>query len=279
MTKSAQTESASSAGPTARGIALDGGAERPGDAARRMLRAVDRAVLSTAQRDLAAWPYGSLVLVAADHDATPLLFLSTLAEHTLNIAADPRVCLLYDRTGDLDDPLTGARVSLLGRAERSAEPRHRSRFVARHPGARLYQDFADFSVYRVRPERLHMVAGFGRIHWLGAADLLLPDVPAALADAEAAIVRHMNDEHAAAVQLYATVLLGLSDSDESGRGWMMTGVDPEGCDLRRGGEVARLDFDRPVGDAESARVELARLGVRARRLRGEAELAALAARP
>lgn len=244
-----------------------GGAERPGDAARRVLRAADRGVLSTAQRDLAAWPYGSLVLTALAHDATPLLFLSTLAEHTLNIAADPRVSLLFDRTGDLDDPLTGARVTVLGRARRSDDPDDRRRFVARHPSARLYMDFADFSVYRVVPERAHLVAGFGRIHWVAAAEVLLVPSSPPLAAAEERIVSHMNDDHAEAVTLYATVLLGRSESDESDRGWSMTGIDPEGCDLRRGGEVARLDFDHPVTDADSARVELSRLAARARRLR------------
>ena len=45
---------------------------------------------------------------------------------------------------------------------------------------------------------------------------------------------------------------------------LMTGVDPEGADLRRGGEVARLDFDRRATTAEAARVELVRLVKRAR---------------
>ena len=44
----------------------------------------------------------------------------------------------------------------------------------------------------------------------------------------------------------------------------MTGCDPEGCDLRRRGDVLRLDFDKPVRDAETARVELVRLVKRAR---------------
>ncbi|NBP73300.1 MAG: DUF2470 domain-containing protein [Alphaproteobacteria bacterium] len=68
------------------------------------------------------------------------------------------------------------------------------------------------------------------------------------------IVTHMNEDHADAVALYATVLLGLADGD-----WKMTGIDPEGCDLRHGGHVARVDFDKPAKDAESARASLVRL--------------------
>ena len=51
-----------------------------------------------------------------------------------------------------------------------------------------------------------------------------------------------------------------------GEGWMMTGIDPEGCDLRNGGTVARLGFDVPVGTAEEARVALVKLVGDARKI-------------
>jgi heme iron utilization protein len=106
----------------------------------------------------------------------------------------------------------------------------------------------------------HIVAGFGRIHWFDAAQLLDPAADAAaLAAAEAEIVEHMNADHADAVQLYATRLLG-----RAGDGWKLTGVDPEGADLRRAGEIARLPFTRRVTDAEGARAELVRLVKQAR---------------
>ena len=70
-------------------------------------------------------------------------------------------------------------------------------------------------------------------------------MPSALAAAEPEIVAHMNADHADAVQLYARRLLG-----RAGEGWRMTGIDPEGLDLRRqsetDGETARLDFAEPV---------------------------------
>ena len=124
----------------------------------------------------------------------------------------------------------------------------------------MYADFGDFAFWRVEVSRAHLVAGFGRIHWIDGRDLLLDMTGAeALAATERDIVAHMNDDHADAIQLYATRLLG-----RSGEGWRMTGLDPEGLDLRRAGEVARLPFDRRVTDAESARAELVRLAKRAR---------------
>ena len=233
----------------------------PGFTARRLMRAVDRAALATAHAVHDGWPYASLVLVAVDHDASPILLLSDLADHTRNIAAGSRVSLLFDGTGGGDDPLAGARVSVLGCAEKTGEPRHRWRFLARHPTADVYADFRDFNTYRVTVERAHLVAGFGRIHWLDAEAILYEDsAAAALAQAEPDIVAHMNEDHGDALALFATALSG----HRVGEGWAMTGIDPEGCDLRRGGEVARIDFENAAVDAESARRELVRLTRRAR---------------
>ena len=69
----------------------------------------------------------------------------------------------------------------------------------------------------------------------------------------------MNDDHADAVQLYAAKLIGLA-----GGGWTMTGIDPEGIDLRRGGQVARLAFDAPLQAAGEARKVLVALVGKAR---------------
>ncbi len=44
----------------------------------------------------------------------------------------------------------------------------------------------------------------------------------------------------------------------------MTGIDPEGVDLRAGARLARAAFDAPVRDPEAARTERVRLSERAR---------------
>lgn len=233
----------------------------PGETARGLVRAADRAALSTslARDGLAGWPYGSLVLVATDHDLSPLLLISDLADHTRNIAHDARVSLLFDGTAGAADPLTAARVSLLGRIARDDGPTNRARFLARHPSAETYAGFGDFHLHRIAIEAAHLVAGFGRIHWLSAAEIAPPAVPPALVAAEADIVEHMNRDHADALDAYARGLLG-----RAGTGWRMTGIDAEGCDLRRAGEVARVAFAEPVDGPDSARAALVRLAKQAR---------------
>jgi len=86
-----------------------------GAAARRLVRGRDHAALATT---LAGRPYVSLVASACAIDASPLLLLSDLAQHTRNLDADPLVSLLFEDTGGHPDPLAGPRLTLLGRAER-----------------------------------------------------------------------------------------------------------------------------------------------------------------
>ena len=86
----------------------------PENLSRDLIRSSDRAVLSTAMTG-DGWPYGSLVMTACDHAARPLLLISDLAEHTKNLGADTRASLLFDGTAGLDSPLTGARVTVMGR--------------------------------------------------------------------------------------------------------------------------------------------------------------------
>jgi len=213
--------------------------------------------------------YVSLVAVASDHDASPLLLLSDLAQHSRNIAADARVSLLFD--GDARaaaDPLAEPRLSLLGDATRSDDKRQLARFVARHPSAAAYAGFGDFHLYRVTIGRGHLVAGFGRISWIEPDELRFAGDTRALAEAEAGIIAHMNNDHADAIALYATRLLHLT-----GAGWRMIGIDPEGIDLRGDSDTARLDFADyallPLRDAGSARQALVALVAAARAAPGE----------
>ena len=103
----------------------------------------------------------------------------------------------------------------------------RRRFLARHPEAAFYADFPDFGFWRLRVEGAHYIGGFGRIFDLDPGDLLLPLADAeGLVEAEPGIVEHMNEDHADALELYATAL------GDAGPGpWRMAGIDPEGFDI------------------------------------------------
>jgi heme iron utilization protein len=231
--------------------------DSPAAIGRRLMRLESRAALATSLRGA---PYVSLVLVTADLDASPLLLLSDLAQHSRNIAFDPRVSLLLDGTRDHPDPLTGPRLTLIGQVEAVDDPRRLARFITHHPTSSVYSGFADFRLYRVTVERGHLVAGFGWIHRIEGRELLFDVDIGGLAAAEAGILEHMNGDQKEAIADYARRLLG-----RTGTGWQMAGIDPEGIDLRCDRETARLDFTAPVLTPAAARAALVELAENARK--------------
>ncbi len=211
----------------------------PPQLGRFLLRGCDRAVLATS---LDGAPYASLALLAVDLDASPLLLLSDLAQHTINLRRDPRAALLLDGTAGHEEPLAGPRLTVQGEARRTSDRRLLARFLARHPSAAQYAGFGDFGLWRVAVERGHLVAGFGRIAWIAASDLLLTGDFAGLVEAGPRLVAEAN-----AAGIF-------------GEGWQATGIDPEGIDLRRGADIARRPFATLAATPEAARAALAELG-------------------
>jgi putative heme iron utilization protein len=226
----------------------------PSRAARRLLSEARSGALASVLPSGA--PYASLVTVATMPDAAPILLLSKLARHTQNIQQDPRVSLLLEerRPGD---PLEGSRISISGTIAPTELPTAERRFLARHPSASAYSGFKDFGFWRIEMTGGHLVAGFGRIVDLRAGDLAIESD--ATQDLEEGAIRHMNDDHADAIELYATKLLG----EEAGP-WRIIGIDPEGCDLMREDTVRRLDFPQRVMTAAALRQTLADLARQAR---------------
>lgn len=227
--------------------------------ARTLMRRALKASLATLDRS-SGDPYASLVAVATSTDGCPVFLISSLARHTQNILNDSRVSVLFDGTGGLGDPLEGGRVSVRGRAEKTTDEAAQRRFLARHPSAAGYAGFGDFAFYRLKPDGAHFVGGFGRIHDLDG-DVLLSDLTGAdaLVAAEAGVVEHMNEDHADAIRLYATRLLGNPPGP-----WRMTGCDPEGCDLVLHDRALRLEFPRRVTTPQEVREVLVALVKKAR---------------
>jgi putative heme iron utilization protein len=230
----------------------------PRSAVKKLLREGRSGALATLMAG-SGDPYCSLVNVATAPDGSPLLLLSGLALHTKNLLADARVSLMLDERKE-GDPLEGARVMLMGTAEAAPEPAVRAAYLRRHPEAEMFAGFADFAFYRMTIARTHLVAGFGRIVDLSPA-AVLTDVSdaSALAEAESDAIAHMNADHADALRLYATRLIGAPDGN-----WKCVGIDPEGLELQQGRVALRLAFPQRVTGPGPLRAMLKQLAEQAR---------------
>jgi putative heme iron utilization protein len=230
----------------------------PKIAAKKLLREGRSGALATLMPG-SGDPYCSLVNVATAVDGAPLLLISRLAVHTKNVLADPRVSLMIDERKE-GDPLQGARVMLTGTAAATGDADVRRRYLDRQPEAEMFAGFADFAFYRLVLKSAHLVAGFGRIVDLQPQDILTETGDAAeLVAAEPEILAHMNDDHAEAVRLYATKLLGARDGE-----WRCVGCDPEGLELQLERTALRLPFPQRVRAPDVLRQMLKQMAEQAR---------------
>jgi len=214
-------------------------------------------------------PQASRVAVATDSNGTPIILVSSLSGHTPGLLADPRCSLLLGEPGK-GDPLAHPRITLACKArriERQTEVHDRvsRRFLSRHPKAKLYADFGDFSYFLLDPQSASLNGGFGKAYRLTRDDLLSDrTVAEALAAGEAGAVAHMNADHADAVALYARHY-GKAASGS----WTLTGIDPDGLDLALGDKILRIGFPAPLKDAGEMRKALVAMAAECREALGE----------
>jgi len=229
-----------------------------GTEARRYLRRHHAGVLATLSKRLGGYPFGSVVPFILDHDAQPVVLVSRLAEHTKNMAADPRASLLVHEVAE--DVQTAARLTLVGDAAPVPEPATvAARYLRRFPDAQGLLDLGDFTFWRLRAVFVRHVAGFGAIRSITPQSFAPPENRRA--EVEDEIVAHMNVDHGGALRGYCRHATGVEPSSA-----VLIGIDCDGLDVRADGALVRIEFDTPVTNAGKAREVLAEL---ARRTRGE----------
>lgn len=96
------------------------------------------------------------------------IFVSRLAQHTVDMQKDNRVNLMICETDDgRPDPQTLSRVSIRGKVEniQSGEPGYsplKQQYLARFPEAEQLFNLSDFSFWRITPRGGRYVAGFAK---------------------------------------------------------------------------------------------------------------------
>jgi len=262
---------------TARTLAATPGVRgEPSDAerGRTLLTSSRTGALATVALD-GGFPFGSLVAYAVDGAGRPLLCLSDLAEHSRNLAVDPRASLMVSQDasgtatssrslppGGAGDPLALARVTVLGSVVELRDDERSAALDAyrdRHPDA-FYASFDDFRLYRLDVASVRYVGGFGRMSWVSADDHATAEADP-LHPHAAGVVVHMNDDHPDALVAYCRVFGGRPTTGYA----EMVGVDRYGFTMLAVDEGAtdrvavRIPFGRQVdtvGAVRAAMIEL-----------------------
>jgi putative heme iron utilization protein len=212
--------------------------------ARRLLRRCRNVALATHARRFLGYPYASLVPLVLDHDASPILLISRLAEHTRNVQADERVSIVAHAPDA--DVQAASRLTLLGACRRAQERAQLAeRYLRYFPAAAPLLEL-DFDFYRITAAAVRYIGGFGSVHWLAPESIEPP--PNALQASEPSVLEYVNGNHAQELRDCCHRVHAIAAREVS-----VIGLDCDGFDARADGALVRFDFAEPVLDAESAR--------------------------
>lgn len=205
-------------------------------AARQLLRAHRYGALCTLSKKFDGHPFGSITPYLVDHDGSLLVFISALAEHTRNIRHDPRVSLITHNQENAHIQAQG-RITVIGTASPVAEREQAGkRYLRYFPEAQDFFGMGDFAFYRIAPQVLRYIGGFGDIHWV-KADRYQPPSTSLPAEEDA--------------------LLDMVNTARPGAEGIVIGIDCDGYDVRLDGRTSRHPFPVPASDAAQAQAMLA----------------------
>lgn len=201
-------------------------------------------VLATHCSRSAGYPFASRVPYCTDARGHALTAVSALAQHTQNLRADPRVALnVWDEHPH--DVQAASRATALGEIEAVDDEATIALYIRHFPYAEQYLTQLDFTLYRLRVQEAHYVAGFAKVHWLTGADL--EDVPSWSVEQQAQARDQL--EHA------RLPLPGGGTATKA----VVAGIDPQGLTLRQEQSLWRVMFPAALRDPSAVAAAIARL--------------------
>ena len=236
----------------------------PAEEARTLLAHSDVATLATLSED--GTPWASMIMFGTTADGSPVLMVSTLAEHGRNLERDQRgsISVMSPRRGS--DPLQNGRVTLAGVFEKPEGERLEQARQACYDAmqyARTYEKLGDFSIWLLNVDRVRWVGGYGVMGSDDAASYKAAEVDPTAGNAEHAI-EHLNDDHADALLAMARAFTGYADATAA----TCTSADRYGLDLMletpRGRAPARVGYAVPISAPAGLRAATVDLARRAR---------------
>ena len=228
-------------------------------AAKRLLR-LSRSLILAPLDSASGQPVLKQQVAATDSDGSLLLFLHAQSEQHGLLAAAGRCNVLLVAAGSA---VERAQLAIEARARVLADDeaaRASIRWQACHPGQEAVLADANRVLWSLRPMRSTFYDDAGMIHILEPGALLTACADwTAWHEREAGAVAHMNEDHLDATALYAHVLCEAPHGE-----WLITGLDPDGIDMRCGGQPLRYCYEQPLENAEGLRPRLVALVKEAR---------------
>lgn len=123
------------------------------------------------------YPHVSRIALGTNPNGTVLSLISDLAFHTAALHQNPNCSLLIGEPETKGDPLIHPRITLQCKAQflSRTQPdftQTRAHYLAQHPKAKLYIDFADFNFVLFTIQSASLNGGFGKAYELTAKECM-----------------------------------------------------------------------------------------------------------
>ncbi len=233
--------------------------------AKQFLRSTRSGVLSSFSAKFDGYPFGSVMPFVLGHDCQPIVLISTIAEHTKNIIANPKVSLLV--FAGAEDLHANGRLTLIGEAEQieKNDADLMARYCRYFPESTGYLAMHDFQFYRINIAQARYIAGFGKMGWMPGEEIVnINQQSNEIAQLETGMIEHMNIDHVESILLYCQHFHGVTPSRVT-----LIGVDCDGFDveavIHEDIKMLRFKFESSIFDAHSARMAFVALSKSARK--------------
>jgi len=162
-----------------------------------LLRNYKTGILSTISKKNANYPFGSFTTFITARNRTIYLYLSDIAQHTINFKTDSKACLTISKISNKNDDVQNSqRLTLMGdiKEVREEEIEYcKNKFHYLLPESKKYSNFHGFNFYQLEINCVRWIGGFGKISWLDTKDWR--NFTPKWKESEDSIINHMNKDH------------------------------------------------------------------------------------
>ena len=124
-------------------------------------------ILSTISYEYTGFPFGSLVTYCVNYNGRPIIYISSIAEHTINLNKNKKCSLTIVKKNNKDIQAS-ERLTLLYKSKKIEKNRLKKtseKYFRIFPEALNYKNFHNFKNYELEIVKIRYIGGFGKIYW------------------------------------------------------------------------------------------------------------------
>ena len=208
-------------------------------------------ILSTIFYEYTGFPFGSLVTYCVNYNGRPIIYISSIAEHTINLNKNKKCSLTIVKTNNKDIQAS-ERLTLLCKSKKIGKNRLKKtseKYFRIFPEALNYKNFHNFEIYELEIVKIRYIGGFGKIFWFNKNIFITKN--AFDEEIEKSIIKHMNEDHLSSMIKYLKEYKSINV--EKTDNVNMCNIDQFGFDLNYNNKLFRFSSEKKLLNSIDAR--------------------------